>query len=284
MDSLDMHAQTARNGLQYLEVGATDLDESAEFYRALLGFEPSGPVTPNAGGRRARWLTSGSAALRLVETGADGDLGDWRNDDLQRGVRHFGFKVADVDAAVATLRRAGVQVLSEPADVLGEVRIAFFLDPSGARLEFIQGNLAYQHVYSESAVSADAAARVDPSSRRFDHVAVTVADLADTLDLYCGTLGFELIGEIRHHDDERGFLMTYVQAGPAILEIFSFTEPTKPTGHLAMSRNGVRAVGFGVGSVGAAVAEIVKRGGDQLAADSVVDRDGVVLSFEVGAR
>jgi hypothetical protein len=35
-------------------------------------------------------------------------------------------------------------------------------------------------------------------------------------------------GEIRHHGDPRGFLMTYLRAGPAVLEVFSFDVPVRP--------------------------------------------------------
>ena len=34
-----------------------------------------------------------------------------------------------------------------------------------------------------------------------------------------------VIGRLRHRDDPNGFLMTYLQAGDAVLELFSFTAP-----------------------------------------------------------
>jgi len=37
-----------------------------------------------------------------------------------------------------------------------------------------------------------------------------------------------VIGDIRHHGDPRGFLMTYLQAGQAVLEVFSFDVPIVP--------------------------------------------------------
>jgi catechol 2,3-dioxygenase-like lactoylglutathione lyase family enzyme len=144
-------------------------------------------------------------------------------------VRHVGLKVKDIDSKIDKLRAAGVRVLSPPADVLGGVRIAFFLDPDGARLEFIEGTLDYQQVSSpdlaEAEATADAAA---PDTPRFDHVAVTVTDLAGALRFWRNARGFRVIGAIRHHDDRRGFLMTYLRAGPAVLEVFSFDVPTYP--------------------------------------------------------
>ncbi|MGN9909118.1 VOC family protein [Phytohabitans sp. LJ34] len=200
-----------------LRLGSRDLERSAAFYRDLLGFDE---VTSAP---RTRCFAAGAVRVLVTDVGPGGDLGGWVNDDLQGGIRHFGMKVGDIDARVRDLAAAGVTVLSPPADVLGDVRIAFFLDPDGARLEFVQGNLSYQHVYAPDLAAAQTL--VAPGERpRFDHVAVTVDDLPAALD----TFGYPVIGEIRHHDDPRGFLMTYLQAGPAVLEVFSFDVPVRP--------------------------------------------------------
>ncbi|BCB77603.1 hypothetical protein GCM10022251_63200 [Phytohabitans flavus] len=211
---------TRSGGLRQVRLGSRDLDRSAAFYRDLLGFEEV-PVSI----QDARCFAAGEVRVLVSQVGPDADLGGWVNDDVQGGIRHFGMKVADIDARVRDLEAAGVTVLSPPADVLGDVRIAFFLDPDGARLEFVQGNLRYQHVYAPDLAAAEAATRVVPGERpRFDHVAVTVEDLPATLDAF----DYPVIGEIRHHDDPRGFLMTYLQAGPAVLEVFSFDVPVRP--------------------------------------------------------
>lgn len=210
---------TSAGGLRQVRLGSRDLGRSAAFYRDLLGFDelPAAPGT--------RCFAAGAVRLLVTEVAPGADLGGWVDDDLQGGIRHVGLKVGDIDSRVRDLAAAGVTVLSPPADVLGGVRIAFFLDPDGARLELVQGNLAYQHVYAPDRAAADAATRVAPGERpRFDHVAVTVEDLPAALDRF----GYDVIGEIRHHDDPRGFLMTYLQAGPAVLEVFSFDVPVRP--------------------------------------------------------
>ncbi|MFG1628144.1 VOC family protein [Kribbella sp. NPDC049227] len=212
-------------GLRRVEIGCRDLDRSLDFYQPLLGFRPL-PDAPRPTGRR-RLLSHGTVVLELVEVGADGNQGGWVNDDLQGGIRHLGMKVADVDRQIKRLEDAGVTVLSQPLDVLGDVRIAFFLDPDGARLEFIQGNLSYERISSPVLAAAEAA-QVPGEEPRFDHVAVTVSDLPAALDFWRDRFGFEAIGEIRHHGDPRGFLMTYLQAGPAVLEVFSFDVPIVP--------------------------------------------------------
>jgi catechol 2,3-dioxygenase-like lactoylglutathione lyase family enzyme len=208
-----------------IEMGCRDLDRSLDFYQDLLGFRPLADA-PSPTDRR-RLLSRGTVVLELTEVGAEGNQGGWVNDDLQGGIRHLGMKVAGVDQQIKRLEAAGVTVLSQPMDVLGDVRIAFFLDPDGARLEFIQGNLAYQQISSPALAEAEAR-QVAGEEPRFDHVAVTVSDLPAALAFWRDRFGFEVIGEIRHHGDPRGFLMTYLQAGEAVLEVFSFDVPVKP--------------------------------------------------------
>ncbi|TCN38397.1 catechol-2,3-dioxygenase [Kribbella orskensis] len=212
-------------GLHRVEIGCRDLDRSLDFYQGLLGFQPL-PDAPRPADR-SRLLSRGTVVLELVEVGAAGNQGGWVNDDLQGGIRHLGMKVAGVDRQLRRLEDAGVTVLSQPLDVLGDVRIAFFLDPDGARLEFIQGNLAYQRISSPELAAAEAA-QVADEEPRFDHVAVTVSDLPAALTFWRDRFGFEVIGDIRHHGDPRGFLMTYLQAGQAVLEVFSFDQPIVP--------------------------------------------------------
>lgn len=291
MNSAEGAAVAATNdleplGLRYLEVGARSLEQSVAFYLDLLGFSTVSPPVEHADGR-AQWVASGSVQLRIVEVGRDATTGDWRNDDLQRGVRHFGFKVSDIDAWCDRLAAAGVEFLSEPTDVLGDVRIAFFLDPAGARIELVQGNLSYQRVDSPRAAAEDGAIRVasaDPP--RFDHVAFTVADLDRSLAFYCDRLGYELIGSIRHEDDPRGFLMSYVQAGPAVLEIFSFDAATsKNPARRGGPMTGIRSIGLGAIDPDPLQGEALAAGKapGQAWEGPVLDPDGVLLSLYLPA-
>ncbi|SNT63979.1 hypothetical protein SAMN05421812_11652 [Asanoa hainanensis] len=262
--------------LHTVRLGVRDLDRSTRFYRDLLGFTEV----------RDGLLSAGPALVELTEIGPDGTIGDWVNDDLQGGVRHVGLKVSDVDDRIRRLEAAGVTVLSPPADVLGDVRIAFFLDPDGARLEYIQGALNYQVVHSPEHADAEAADLPGPrDAPRFDHVAVTVDDLTATLRFYCEGLGFELIGQIRHHDDPRGFLMTYLRAGAAVLEVFSFDVPTggNPTPAAEAPLVGFRSVSVAAEDLRTAVVRAVAAGGRLLAerdsSATLLDPDGVLVTI-----
>jgi len=242
-----------RPGINHVELGARSLERSRDFYSGLLGLPevpPPGPPT----GRPTAWFAAGGALLEVVELGDDATTGTWADDDLQAGMRHVGLKTGDVDAGIRRLEAAGVEVLSAPADVLGGVRIAFFLDPDGSRLEYVQGSLDYQSVRSPALAAAErAAAPRSSDGPRFDHVGMTVADLSAALDFYCGTLGYSVIGDIRHVDDARGFLMTYLQAGGGVLEVFSFDVPTSPAPVVGPSDRGLRGLGLAVAVGGPAL-------------------------------
>jgi catechol 2,3-dioxygenase-like lactoylglutathione lyase family enzyme len=231
---------SAASGIRYLELGSSDLDRSAKFYAGLLGLPEV--TAPSPGSRPSRWFDAGPAMVKVVHVD-DGDPGDWRDDDLQGGIRHAGFKTADVDALIRRLEAAGTTILAPPRDVLGDVRIAFFLDPDGARLELVQGALSYQRVASPHLVHGEATGLPEPGSPpRFDHVGVTASDLSATT-AYWRAVGYEPIGDIRHHDDPRGFLMTYWAAGGSALEVFSFDVPTAPPPAWGEHRLGLRGIG-----------------------------------------
>jgi len=54
------------------------------------------------------------------------------------GTNHFGLRVADIDAAVATLRSRGVTIEVEPWNINPTTRIAFVKGPDDVRIELVQ--------------------------------------------------------------------------------------------------------------------------------------------------
>jgi catechol 2,3-dioxygenase-like lactoylglutathione lyase family enzyme len=241
-------------GMSYVEIGVSDLARSEEFYAGLLGLA-TGTLSEDDRGRRVRWLGSGdtphAGRVRLVELGPGARPTSWERDDLQRGIRHFGLKVRDIDAAAAALVRAGVEFAVKPFDAFGGVRIAFFFDPDGAYLEFVQGHVQHNNVWSEGLVADEVAAYEDwDGTPRFDHVAVTVPDLDEALDVYRDHLGFGVVGQLVRPEDERGFLITNLRAGAGTLEVFTYAVPTHrrdgaaPVGDMEPDdRLGIRRIG-----------------------------------------
>ncbi len=199
--------------IQNVIINSTDVARSVDFYTRFLDAE----VVEDATAERAVLdLVTATLELRAVPA-ADSS---WVPDDLQRGFRHVGFKVDEVDPRADTLRGAGVPFHLDPLDAEGGVRICFFYDPDGTLLELVQGDLQYAQVLDPEGVAAERALGV-PDRPRFDHVALTVDDRAATNAFY-SPLGFSLIGTIEQPHDPRGFRIGYLKSGATVLEVFTY--------------------------------------------------------------
>lgn len=200
-----------------VELVVRDLDRSVDFYTRQVGLSGAEISAHD----RTAVLPLGPASLRLREI-TDAGSGGWVPDDLQRGFRHLGFAVKDIDERAAALRGQGVPFRMDPKDAYGNVRIAFFYDPDGVLLEFVQGHLSYDKVHDEELVRA-ARAVAAPDAPRFDHLATTVTDADAAIHAYREALGFGVAGQLIRDDDPRGFVITYLHAGRTVLEVFSYT-------------------------------------------------------------
>jgi catechol 2,3-dioxygenase-like lactoylglutathione lyase family enzyme len=197
-------------------INVVDVENSVDFYVRHLGGVLVGQ--PNSDGAIVDFI-AGTVSLRRIPEGA---TSTWIPDDLQAGFRHLGFKVSNIDARVDSLKSAGVPFHLDPLDAEGGVRIAFFFDPDGTLLEFVEGPLQYQEVFDRAAVEADWSLGT-PDRPRLDHVAETVADLDRTVDEY-SKLGWSLMAGIHQPNDARGFEIAYLRSGDTSLEVFTFAE------------------------------------------------------------
>jgi catechol 2,3-dioxygenase-like lactoylglutathione lyase family enzyme len=246
---------------QHVTVSVSDVQRSLAFYRDLLGFSSSGRLYyHNDTGLVIDFLDVGNGhLLEIFSFDAPTKPSDWLPDDLQTGLRHFGFKVKDVDATTARLKDAGVSFTLDPLDARGGVRIAFFEDPDGTLLEIIEGTLDYHEEGPAAAQVPD----LEPLAGELtlDHVTLTVSDLDVSLRFYRDILGFPVVGQL-FAQDERGFTITYLLAGSVVLELFSFTQ--RPT--IARRWNpddtvlGLRHIGFHVEDVDEAARRLKEAG------------------------
>ena len=213
---------------QHVTVSVSDINKSLAFYRDLLGFPFMGRLYyKNKVGLIIDFLDIGNhAILEVFSFGVPTKPSEFIPNDLQLGMRHMAFKVKNVDAVTARLKKAGVPFTLDPLDATGGVRIAFFKDPDGTLCEIIQGELTY-HTVGQKRLPVSVPPKGAPakSELMYDHTSITVANLEKTLAFYQGILGFPVLGQLAFHD-ERGFLITYLQCGNSILEIFSFDKPT----------------------------------------------------------
>ena len=235
---------SSNSGMPFVEIGVSDLGRAEAFYGELLEL-PRLAGEVDAVGRPMRRMGREDGHVRLVQLGADAHATDWERNDLQCGIRHFGLKVADIDAWIDRLERAGVSIVAGPFDAFGGVRIAFFFDPDGAYLELVQGYVQHNRLLSASLSGEEVEGDRDWDGRpRFDHVAVSVPDLDDALRVYRDRFGFGVIGQLVRPEEERGFLITNLRAAPGTLEVFSFDAPTYERGEDdGTERLGLRAIG-----------------------------------------
>ncbi len=210
-------------------------------------------------------LVTARLHLARIETAAEST---WIGDDLQRGFRHVGFKVGDLDARVADLHAAGVPFHLEPIHAEGDVRITFFYDPDGTLLELVEGPLQYHEVYDRDAVEADWALGT-PDRPRFDHVAETVSDL-DATTAHFAELGYVLMSGIHQPSDDRGFEINFLRSGDTSLEVFTYERAEKSERAPQLDAPGFAAVEFtGESAPGAVVGSLGGR-------DVHADADGLV--------
>ena len=107
-------------GVHHVSINVRDAAESVEFYTSVLGLaaRDDRPDFPFGGA----WLDIGGQQVHLIEGEVPNGCG-----------QHFAIRVADLDAAVAELRKRAIEV-GDPKRV-GAARQAFLFDPSGNMIE-----------------------------------------------------------------------------------------------------------------------------------------------------
>ena len=91
---------------------------------------------------------------------------------------------------------------------------------------------------------------------KVDHIAIIASDLEKSKKFYIEKLGMKIIGELDR--PERQSKIVYLDAGNAIIELFSFPNPPK---RLAWPEAcGLRHLAFEVNNINQAVAELKGRG------------------------
>ncbi|MFA6984096.1 MAG: VOC family protein [Sedimentibacter sp.] len=128
-------------GFDHLAITVSNLQQSIRFYRDVLGFKVLGQLIQDDGNFIIVYLDMGNnKVLELFNFTEKGEPITTYN-DKNIGIKHFAFKVDDVDETYRYLKAKNVEFTMEPTDAEGGVRIAFFKDPDGILIEIIQGEL-----------------------------------------------------------------------------------------------------------------------------------------------
>jgi catechol 2,3-dioxygenase-like lactoylglutathione lyase family enzyme len=122
------------------------------------------------------------------------------------------------------------------------------------------------------------AAPAPPHIDGLAHVAITVSDLGRSLAFYRGLLGFRLLGHL-DYNDERGYTITYLDAGRAVIKLFSYasttTEPDAPHTEI---RQGLQHIALRVTGMDVIV-EQLKCAGVPFRRDPVQGLSGAQIAF-----
>lgn len=119
-------------GIDNIGVAVTDYQRAVDFYKKL-GFEVDFEENEGAS------LKAGNAVLYVFKTTspAQPQPRDVSLTGNPPGIDHISFGVPDVDAEHARIRKAGLEVETEPEDQSWGSRTITILDPDGNRLWFL---------------------------------------------------------------------------------------------------------------------------------------------------
>lgn len=109
-------------GVHHVSLTVDDVDAAVAFYVDRLGMTVR-TDRPDFGFPGA-WLDAGSHQVHLIQGNPPANVG-----------QHYALQVADVDAAVAELRAAGIEVTDVMVIDAAAGRQAFLSDPAGNGIE-----------------------------------------------------------------------------------------------------------------------------------------------------
>ena len=127
----------------HVAITVSDMKKSIAFYRDILGFTVMGKLVLQDGNFLIVYLrTSNGAIVELFEYTEKGRPLPAVLDDHDMGYRHMCFMVDDVDEYSRYLKERGVEFLVEPKNAsTTPLRLAFFKDPDGNKIEITAGKL-----------------------------------------------------------------------------------------------------------------------------------------------
>jgi methylmalonyl-CoA/ethylmalonyl-CoA epimerase len=118
--------------IHHLGYAVESVEAASRFYKNSFGAETTGPETVEEQGIVATMFRVGESSIELMQpTRPDTPVGKFLAKHGE-GFHHVAFEVEDIEAALATLKNTGVQLVDEEPKVgAGGTRTAF-VHPKGA--------------------------------------------------------------------------------------------------------------------------------------------------------
>ncbi|UCC41641.1 MAG: methylmalonyl-CoA epimerase [Candidatus Aminicenantes bacterium] len=115
--------------VSHLGMAVKNLEEAREFYRSAFGLESSDPIIGGDGTLRVSMVDVGNTLIELLQPiGNEGVVAKFL-EKRGEGFHHICYEVDDINAEIASLKAAGLEILGEPKP--GAEGMAVFLHPRG---------------------------------------------------------------------------------------------------------------------------------------------------------
>jgi methylmalonyl-CoA/ethylmalonyl-CoA epimerase len=115
--------------ISHLGIAVENLEESMNFYRTVLGLDPSSPIIGGNGTIKASMIKVGEVHIELLQPLGDEGVMAKFLEKRGEGFHHVCYEVEDLHRAIASIKNSGVEVLGEPMD--GVEGLSIFLHPRG---------------------------------------------------------------------------------------------------------------------------------------------------------
>ncbi len=115
--------------ISHLGIAVKNLEEAREFYRSVFGLESSEPIIGGDGTIKVSMVAVGDVLIELLQpAGNEGVMAKFL-EKRGEGFHHICYEVEDINAEIASLKAAGIEVLGEVKP--GAEGMSVFLHPRG---------------------------------------------------------------------------------------------------------------------------------------------------------
>ncbi len=115
--------------ISHLGMAVKNLEEAREFYRSVFRLESSDPILGGDGTIKVSMVEVGNVLIELLQPiGNEGIMAKFLEKHGE-GFHHICYEVDDINAEIASLKAAGIEVLGEPRP--GAEGMSVFLHPRG---------------------------------------------------------------------------------------------------------------------------------------------------------
>ena len=127
--------------IKHFAISVANMDETIEWYRNVLGFEPISRMYLKGPRAEMATLSNGSLEIEVFLHDETIPIPPERTspgtDPQTQGMKHVCFKCEDLDETLAHFKECGVDIVVGPVP-LGDTRFCYIHDNTGNLLEFME--------------------------------------------------------------------------------------------------------------------------------------------------